>query len=59
VVGCLEHAVGDAIAHGHPRGDKSERRILGDLGSELDRGVAHLILRDQNVGKTHCVSFLA
>jgi hypothetical protein len=46
MVGSLAHAVSDVAAHGRAGGDKSERRILANLGGELDRRVAYLILWD-------------
>src|SRR6516165_10549890 len=59
MVGCLAHPISEIAAHGHTRGDKPKWRILADLARELDRRVAHLMLRHQHIRKAHRVGFLA
>src|SRR6516165_8423441 len=58
MVGCLAHPISEIAAHGHTRGDKPKWRILADLAPELDRRVAHLMLRHQHISKAHRVGFL-
>src|SRR6516165_1858317 len=58
MVGCLAHPISEIAAHGHTRGDKPKWRILADLARELDRRVAHLMLRHQHICKAHRVGFL-
>src|SRR4029077_17646019 len=58
MVGCLAHSISDIATHGHTRGDKPEWRIFADLAGELDRGITHLFVRHQHIGKAHRIGFL-
>src|SRR5262245_62969992 len=57
-IGCRAHALGKPRAHGRPRLEYAQGRVLRNFGGEFLGGATHLGLCHQHIGKSDTVGFL-